>query len=750
MRRKGVAYRKMLKSFLGVLLVPLCMSVAFFFLSQDVLEKQMVGTNENFVRTIRSSLDRELRYYQNTMYQLSMKSAILDASQGNYGDKQTKIALSKLTMQLSEVHASLGLLGNDCADIFVYFPETNLVFSSKASGSMQFENYMSMYFLDDTEEVEARKEALCGDSRFEMESVPQNKLGTNLVLMRCCAARLGNRSRATIGVWVNMDGLISRIPSVEWSDGYSWMILDGQSRVIIDASGVASPGEAARTEELEKRGEYLIYTDSSDIYDWDYALLIPGGVLQTSAGQIRAYFAICLLLSVIIASVLIVKMAEVNYRPLEELLRELKPNPEGNAPCDDEYHLLNRWTTELIDAKNCAVRNVSEATKPMMQWGLTSLVIRPYQPREGRDGSRLAEYAERFSQGENLVLLIKTQEKTTDPQSLPDTMKLFVVENIFLERMGEICYCEITELDDHQVMVLNGTQLPGKLPQIREAISELQGIVLEQLHFHVIVSCGAPACGPEGIHKSYLEAREAEEFIPLLEQDFMAYEDIRDMTCRGYRYSLQEEERISAAIRSDNGMLAIALIHKAIDNGWDEQTPLRIQRLLLNDIYCTLLKTADEKGCIDRIQNMTVKFSGRTVEEIKTAFSELVESICVTQQTEGLRSMDKTICEEVVAYVREHYSDPDLNVSQTAFHFHMSPANLSTVYRNEMGKSLLTFIGEVRIEKALEYLKEGYSVVETASLVGIPESSSFIRLFKKHMGVTPGKMKESFHSAEAE
>lgn len=71
----------------------------------------------------------------------------------------------------------------------------------------------------------------------------------------------------------------------------------------------------------------------------------------------------------------------------------------------------------------------------------------------------------------------------------------------------------------------------------------------------------------------------------------------------------------------------------------------------------------------------------------------------------------------------------------------MSPSSLSSIYKKETGKSLLKVINEVRIENAVEFLTKGYSVVETAEKVGISESSSFIRLFKKHMGVTPGQIK---------
>ena len=120
----------------------------------------------------------------------------------------------------------------------------------------------------------------------------------------------------------------------------------------------------------------------------------------------------------------------------------------------------------------------------------------------------------------------------------------------------------------------------------------------------------------------------------------------------------------------------------------------------------------------------------------------MVESICPERQSEDDDS-DKAFCAKVLAYIRENYSDPSLNISQTAFHFHLSPTALSTIFKNETGKSLLSTINEIRIEKAIELLKQGCTVAETAERVGILESSSFIRLFKKQVGITPGKMKET-------
>lgn len=93
-------------------------------------------------------------------------------------------------------------------------------------------------------------------------------------------------------------------------------------------------------------------------------------------------------------------------------------------------------------------------------------------------------------------------------------------------------------------------------------------------------------------------------------------------------------------------------------------------------------------------------------------------------------------------YIESEYHDPDLNISQTGFHFDMTPAYLSAMFKKQTGKSLLKYINTVRVEAAKELLAQGTSVVETAEKVGFRDSRTFIRVFKEYTGVTPGQMKK--------
>ena len=743
MKKKGAAYRKMIASFAAIFLMPLCLVSVFYVFSYGVIEKQVEISNSNLAQTIQGACDREVEFYRNTLVQISLKQLLVEKSgDADLWSPKNQSAIQKLVADLQEARTSLTLLSDACFDLFVCFPAADRIVSGKGEGGMRMDTYAKEYFSSDEEKIAAWKEQLSALHKYGVICASGEKAGEGMVFLTYSGKRKAESNAATIGVLLNIDNLTQQVSSDRWGNGYEWLILDADGAILKGAPEDYPVGGVLALETMEKDGAYMVYTAPSAVTDWTYVLLMPKGSIRSSATRIRTFFAVSFLLCVIVAALLIRKAMTLNYRPLEELLRSFQQKEESASYPANEYQFLGSKITELVNAKNSAETTVLKNQSSLARWGLVSLLMKPYQPSPDKDGKVLAAYAQPYAQGEKLVRLLKLRAGETGLVS--EEQKTFLIENVFLERMGEIFQAAMTELDGRQVLVLHGSNISGKMKQIVDAVSELQQILWENFQFTVVAACGAVHPGVEGIHRSYLEAQEAEEFIPVLDQDFLDYEKIKDVTCRNYPYSLPVEERISAAVRKDNGQLAAALIGKIIDSNWSsEEFSPRMRRYLLSDIYCTLLKTADEKGCMDQILPLPKDLTtDRPAGEIKDAFAAVVESICPERQSEDDDS-DKAFCAKVLAYIRENYSDPSLNISQTAFHFHLSPTALSTIFKNETGKSLLSTINEIRIEKAIELLKQGCTVAETAERVGILESSSFIRLFKKQVGITPGKMKEN-------
>lgn len=80
-------------------------------------------------------------------------------------------------------------------------------------------------------------------------------------------------------------------------------------------------------------------------------------------------------------------------------------------------------------------------------------------------------------------------------------------------------------------------------------------------------------------------------------------------------------------------------------------------------------------------------------------------------------------------YIGEHYCEPDFNLS-----------HLSTVFKQTTGNNLISYVTELRLEKARELLSDmQYSISEVAALSGYSDAKYFAKLFKKKMGSTPSE-----------
>ena len=269
-------------------------------------------------------------------------------------------------------------------------------------------------------------------------------------------------------------------------------------------------------------------------------------------------------------------------------------------------------------------------------------------------------------------------------------------------------------------------------------------MILENFQFSIRVAVGTAHKGRDGIHQSYLESCEAERFLSLLEQEYVCFDEVKDRTNKKYGYSFEKEERIVEAIRSNNIKMANSLIGNVLETSFNGKnaTP-ELLDCLLYDIFGTILKAGEENNSTG-VEKL--KFKGISVQcplqEIKDRFSEMVKLVCEKDVQEMDTDSNIIRCRKILNYIEENYYDPNLNVSQIGEYFQMTPSYLSSLYRKKMGSSLVTVINETRVRHAVEFLREDMSVYEIAEKCGFTDSSTFIKVFKKCTGVTPGEFKK--------
>jgi YesN/AraC family two-component response regulator len=127
----------------------------------------------------------------------------------------------------------------------------------------------------------------------------------------------------------------------------------------------------------------------------------------------------------------------------------------------------------------------------------------------------------------------------------------------------------------------------------------------------------------------------------------------------------------------------------------------------------------------------------KSISSLKQTLTDIMLRLSANQKND-INNQTTRLIQEINKFVSANYSDYELCVNKIAAEFDMSVPYLSKLFKKETSVKLHDYINSVRISKAKKMLNN-YSVSEVAVKVGFNDSSSFIKIFKKFEGITPGQ-----------
>jgi two-component system response regulator YesN len=116
------------------------------------------------------------------------------------------------------------------------------------------------------------------------------------------------------------------------------------------------------------------------------------------------------------------------------------------------------------------------------------------------------------------------------------------------------------------------------------------------------------------------------------------------------------------------------------------------------------------------------------------------------EQAEGSlrRGSYRNEVQKLIDYMLIHYNE-NISLKRAAEYVNMSEGYLSFVFKKETKKNFIEFITQIRIDKAVEYLRNtdlpSYIIAEKVGYVNI---NYFGRIFKKVMGMNPSQYRQQF------
>lgn len=100
--------------------------------------------------------------------------------------------------------------------------------------------------------------------------------------------------------------------------------------------------------------------------------------------------------------------------------------------------------------------------------------------------------------------------------------------------------------------------------------------------------------------------------------------------------------------------------------------------------------------------------------------------------------------ENIIEWIRRHYRE-NLNVAQMAERFNYNPDYLSALFKKHTGYPLLLYINLMRLNISKDMLvNTNLSIKIISEECGFKDEKYYFRIFKKYIGTTPNKYRQSF------
>ena len=324
-----------------------------------------------------------------------------------------------------------------------------------------------------------------------------------------------------------------------------------------------------------------------------------------------------------------------------------------------------------------------------------------------------------------------------------------------IEQALEKDYPNISFLIGDQFAVVIQLVTAENIGQLVIVVNEICRSAKQLSNHPVLAGIGGVAYSLDEMQTSYREAQNALAYSYLLDQTELFATYIRDVEKEPSEeliLSENAERKFINIIKYGNTEKLNHLLNKQFRILREYKlSPSQYQIHLMGHITL-LLKIAnthhlnDELVFGERIMDYSATHPNLTLEEGEEWFRLKCHQINKKIRSE-VKSSGKSVIQKAKAYMVEHFHDQDLSVEKIASELYLSPAYFSSLFKKELGQTVVSFLTEQRLNEAIQLLEttdeKTYVIAER---VGYTEANYFSYVFKKKYGISPNNYRRQLQS----
>lgn len=728
--------------------IPIIVILLANMITQQAVKNQVLRSNERTLKQFFRLVDEQIALMVDDAYKIVMLRELTEYAELNA--EETIGATGKRVDIISMLNGYY--LDSDYEDVFVWFPYSDRLISgmNPTASSGVMESYCQIYYKEEQQMQQKLIGILQHDimqpAFWTVEKEDENQYFALSINRYRTSSKLKNYVVTMVASSNFVDNCIGEGILAQ---GENAMLFNrgGELLFSYQTEGLDHLPECYRSAgiyEIKENGKpYTLLVQESESMDGYYAMAISHDMFFEPLSRIRTISYAGILLSVIIGMFVIYKMSRNTYRPLELVMAQLQDTmkQQFDPGKHNEFEFMAEWLKKKEEEERGGRRRKQKEQESARRKELFLLAL---------EGKSLNETEMEFL--ENQVALSKQfyggviQLKSCGEAGWD--LISFVIANVLEEIFQETCHCDILSVSASRHILILGLKKEESEDTLEALLQE--GLLFLQQHFGIqaVVGMGELCTGLYGLRKLYRQAQQALEYQFILGKEMIIrYSHIsgRQMKLpfsdKNTMFHIVEEFLQKEKVREDT---AEAFCKKLIGlYGIDAQASMETVEYFRCEVINTLNRVWAGSE-MEYFQRQTFVEQLMEAEHLEEYGARLAHILCEIGKNQQDNSRRKNLTRMIKQYVEENYANADLSVTLVGEVFGMQAAYLSQIFREEYGMLLLNYIANTRVKEAQRMLRESKMTIhEIAESAGFLSDGVFIKTFKKIVGITPGKYRET-------
>ena len=427
-------------------------------------------------------------------------------------------------------------------------------------------------------------------------------------------------------------------------------------------------------------------------------------------------------------------VASFTYKPIRDLLRILdKPERQKNEMLALHEYIMDQKT--LSDSVRWQTPYVQQR---IMELYLEGLIDETEQQKAFSTFHFNSENNCYFA----IVFLLKFQKKGINNSQYRQKILNCSLE---LELKEDVHICHMEKfMDSTIVWIVNVDSKEYVTKMLLNIRQEFQKFLPESE-----VMYGAGVGGTvktlTQIRDSYYEAMAAAEYLQEYEREnILFYSDLAGVLEKEEMPDGEHILKLVQALRKGDKRLSAELFREYRERLRQKYKSLILYHYFEVQFYKGLteaLRNYVPQNCLEELSELA---AGYDMENRDSLIEKELDKIC-DFRTSSQKSKQIELSEKILTYIRENAFQTSLSLDSLGDEFGLSPYYISRFMTEQTGENLKSYITRLRMEEAKKLLTQtALPLYEIVSRIGYLDVSSFIRKFKKEVGMTPGEYREKY------